>query len=477
MKKIITKILTLITLVGLVGLASCKKLNSFDYPPAEGTPYEIITDDITYASFKLAVDRAGLQSMFNSETEYTFFLPTTAALTASGYSAAFLQGMPAADAAALVKNHIVAGKINVGSVTTPLTTLSGKQIAITPSNGRYLVDGSDILRSDISAKKSNINVINNTLTSVNSLLEAVTNYQHATTTLKLDMTLAAITRASTGSVNFTNLLSGTDNYTFFAPTNAAWTDAGYSTLALINAAPVATLVDILRYHIIPGAKLTSAFDSVGVASYAGTNIYFDRFMNVNTTQFYANGILFGNGGSNIVATNGVVHIVPRVLRVPVLKNTLQQIQGDATLSVFYAAVLRASTADPAFDFQSLLSGTRSYTVFAVNNAGMAAAGFANVAAVNAAAPVDLARIIKYHIIPRRVNNINLADNATLSTLLITANSTGAPVSNALTFTAMANAPTAYRIKGPGNTATIAVSPANITTTNGILNVVASVLVP
>ena len=477
MKKIITRIFTAIMVAALFGLASCKKLSSFDNPPSEGTPYQILSDDATYASFKIAVDRAGLQDMFKGDTEYTFFFPTTVALTASGYSTAFLQGMPAADAAALVKNHVVAGKIDVKTVTAPLVALSGKPIAIQTQNGLYFADGSDITRANIAGTKSYINIINNALTWHNTLLDAVTNFQHATAANKLDMSLAAIVRASTGTVNFNTLLTGTDGYTLFVPNNAAWIDAGYATVAAINAAPVETLVGILKYQLVSGTKFTTAFDSVGVASYAGTNIYFDRLLNFRTTQFYANGILFGNGGSNIVAKNGVMHVVPRVFRAPVANNTLVQMQGDATLSLFYAAVIRASTADPAFNFQTMLSGLKSYTVFAVNNTGMAAAGYASVAAVNAATPADLAKIIKFHIIPKRVNNINLVDNATINTLLITTNSTGGAVYNALTFTVTANSPTAYKVKGASNTASITVSPANTTTTNGILNVVASLLTP
>lgn len=58
----------------------------------------------------------------------------------------------------------------------------------------------------------------------------------------------------------------------------------------------------------------------------------------------------------------------------------------------------------------------SYTVFAVNNTGLQAAGHANAAEINADKPGVLADILKLHIIPWRLNNINIAENGAVNSM-------------------------------------------------------------
>jgi uncharacterized surface protein with fasciclin (FAS1) repeats len=116
----------------------------------------------------------------------------------------------------------------------------------------------------------------------------------------------------------------------------------------------------------------------------------------------------------------------------------------------------------------------SYTVFAVNNAGLRTAGYANVAAINAEKATVLADILKLHLISKRLNNINIIENGTANTLLRIDNTSGTPLYDALTFTFMVGG---YKVKGPSNVTSIPVITANIVTTNGLLNIIGSVLQP
>lgn len=457
----------------VINITACKKLTSYDYPSATGTPYEIISNDGNFSTFKSAVDKAGLADMLNGKDEYTIFAPTNSAFINAGYTAAVLQAMLSADVAVLVKNHIVSGKIDVNTLSTSqnATAVSGFSLNLQKIGNLKYVNGGDILNPSMPVTNGFLNVTNTLLTSKATLNDAINTYVNSGNA-QLTYLAAAIARASTGSTNFTALLTGTTPYTLLAPNNGAFIDGGYATIAAINAAAPDVLGNILKYHLIAGAKFTTAFDSVPVTAYNGNPIYFDKVNRnisptvtqaTNITAWYANGITFGNGvPANIMAKNGVLHMVSRLLPTPVTVTTLDRINTDATLTMFYALIQRASTADPKFNFATMLADPlHTYTVFAVNNTGLQAAGYANVAAINAENPLTLAAILKLHIIPKRINNINIADNGAVTTIA------GTNITFLLTG--------GFKVQGPSNSTSIPVITPNVVTTTGLLNIIGAVI--
>lgn len=475
MKKITSIILSSISVLLLVSQSSCKKLSSYDYPASDGSAYELIKADLNFSYFRYIVDKARLADTLNGKGEFTVFTPTNGAFISSGYTLALLQLMPMDSVTMLVKNHIIPGKVDVKNVTVAQTSLNNSQITLQKVADSYYADGGDITNPNQPTTNGFVNVINKVLVTKNTLTEAISSYVNATANSQLTFLTAAITRASTGSTNFTNLLSGSTPYTFFAPNNNAFIDGGYATIAAVQAAAPDVLGNLLKYQLIAGANLTTAFDSVPVKSFNGVNIYFDKIKPVQTTFWYANGILFGNVGSpNIMGKNGVVHTVSRFLPAPISTTTLDRIQSDTTLSMFYALIIRASTADVNFNFQKMLSDmSASYTVFAVNNAGLRAAGYANVAAINAEKPAVLADVLKLHLINKRLNNINIVENGTANTLLKIDNTSGTTSYDQLTFTMTGG----YKVKGPSNVTSVVVIAGNIVTANGLLNIIGSLLQP
>jgi uncharacterized surface protein with fasciclin (FAS1) repeats len=468
MKKIITKISTVIVLLCLIGLAGCKKLASYDYPPDSVTPYVVITNDNNFSIFKVAVDRAGLAGLLNSNDAYTVFAPNNTAFTNAGYPQTLIQTLPLADVITLVKNHIIAGKLDATTLTAPKATLSGRQISVQKIGTTYYVEGGDILNKNLKTTAGYLNTTNRLIYSRPTILDVIAAYNANFTVAAQQYTYlqAAITRASTGSTNFTALFTGTEPYTLFAPNNDAFITAGYATVAAVTAAAPDVLGNLLKYQMMQGAKLTSAFDSVAVKAYNGTNIYFDiTKTTANVSSWYANGVLFGNAGGNLTANNGVVHAVGRFFPTPITTTTLDRINSDATLTMFAALIQRVSTADPKLNVAALLGNalSSSTTVYAVNNAGLIAAGYANVAAINAETPEKLAAILKLHIVPKRINNISVAEGGTVNSFSGTA----------LTITTT----TGYKVKGPSNPAAIAVITGNVVTTNGILNIIGTLLTP
>lgn len=468
------KLTLLIVALVVISVVSCKKLSSFDYNNSPVSIYEILKQDPNFSNFRFIIEKGNLTENLNGNDQLTVFVPTNAAFTAAGYPLSTLQQMNSSDLALLAKNHLLKGKLDITTLNGLQTTLSNQQVNVQTIGKFEYVDGGDITNQNVAAANGFVNIINKLLVTRNTVNDVISSYTNATTNSQFTFLAAAILRASTGSTNFTALLTGPDAYTLFAPNNGAFIDGGYATLAAIQAAVPDVLGNILKYHLVVGTKLTTAFDSLPVKAFNGTNIYFDKDKSVRTTLWYANGISFGNNMPvNLLAKNGVVHSISRLLPAPVSTNTLATIQANSSLSMFYALILRASTADPNFNFQNILSDPlSSYTVFAVNNAGLQSAGYANVAAINNESPAVLAKILKFHMLYKRMNNINIIDNGFLPTLLRIKN--GADERSAeITFTITGG----YKVKGDTNINSIPVLTSNVVTTNGLINIIGSVLTP
>lgn len=475
MNREINMILVAILIITIGSLNSCKKLSSYDIP-GPATAYGILIDDVTFSYFRLSVDRLGLKEMLNGSEAFTVFAPTNRAFANAGFNSTKLRELPIDLLETLIKNHIVPGKVAVSSLNdqAELTSTNGFKMTIQKVGEAAYVDGGDITSSDAETTNGYFNVINNLLSSANTLNDAI----HLLAERNDSYTLlpAAIAHASMGSTDFTAIFEGSTPYTFLAPSDDAFEDAGFESIGDIQAADPDSLGDILKYHIIAGARFTTAFDSLPVDAFNGKPIYFDRIKEYSTSYWYANGISFGNGRlSNVQAENGVLHTIPRLLPAPVSTNSLTLIHSNDSLSLFSAIIDRASEVDTQYNFKAMLSDPNlSYTVFAVTNAGLREAGYANEAAIEAASPEILAKLMRFHIIPKRINNINIQENGGVQTLLVLNSAvTGEDFNAAITFIKE----NGFKVKGRGNAQTISVITGNVVTTNGLVNIIGSVLLP
>jgi uncharacterized surface protein with fasciclin (FAS1) repeats len=462
-------------LVGLFGNGACNKRASYDMPASAVSLYEIVKEDTyNFSSFKSLIDRAGLSDLYSQPGEYTVFAPNNSAFTAAGYTPAVIAATSPDSIQRLVMNHIVEGTIDIRDIsgTEELTALSGSTIKVVKTGNGIYVDGADVTNPQhATATNGLLNVINKLLVSKSSVLERINTYVNATSNSTLTFCAAAITRASQGSTNLSQLLNDPkSDYTFFAPNNGAFIDAGFNTLAKITSFDPDSLTRLLQYQLVPGRKLTSDLDSTPVNSVAGIPIYFDRTKPGNTTFNYANGIVFGGGGSsNMMAGNGVVHIVSRIFPKPDTMTTLARIKSDTALTFFDAALTKASQGGD-MDYVKLLSDPlTSYTVYAINNQAFRNAGYATVTAVSNESATLLGNMLKFHLLPKRQNSMNFAENSTAATML----TTGANSPTYLTITRTGG----YKVKGPSNVASASVNPADVVTTNGLVNVINLMLLP
>ncbi len=231
-------------------------------------------------------------------------------------------------------------------------------------------------------------------------------------------------------------LRGDGPFTVFAPTDQAFADLGID-LTTLSEDELAT---ILSYHVVSGDVTSDAIPTLADSA-ADYTLFFDT----------SDGVMVNNATvttADIDADNGTIHVVDTVLLPP----TILDAAGYAGLSELATAV---GAADPAV--ADLLGSEGDYTVFAPTNDAFAAAA----PVTSELDQAGLTGVLQYHVVGARVPSDAIPP---LADSLYT-NSYGLPVTQL------------FSTDGGVFVNDAEVVIADIKTTNGIVHVVDTVLVP
>lgn len=271
--------------------------------------------DIKFTLLTYALTKTGLiNDLAKSKGNYTLFAPTDDAFRAAGYySIRDLQAVPNSVLTPILLYHVVAARVLAANVpagpNAPVTTLNGDDIFLTRKPGPMVyVNGNQVIAADIRA-------INGVMHAIDKILMPPSGniVETAIADTTFNYLVAAVVRASQGSVNVAGLLSSNGPLTVFAPTNQAFINAGFPDIASIQAANPDDLLPILGYHVIAGRVFSSDLSEGLMPS---------MFVGGTTTISLVNGpTIEGNNNPapsnivavNIVTTNGVIHVIDRVL--------------------------------------------------------------------------------------------------------------------------------------------------------------------
>ena len=249
-------------------------------------------------------------------------------------------------------------------------------------------------------------------------------------------------------------LDSTATFTVFAPTNDAFVSSGISASTIAGLTDE-QLIDILLYHAIDTKYMAAdlpAGPNAKIITASGDSI----FVTSNSSGVYVNGVKVLT--ANILASNGVLHLISKVLMPPV-GNIVQAALADTTFTYLAAAVVRAS--EGTTNVAGVLAGSGIYTVFAPTNQAFRDAGFATVNDINAADPNTLAAILTYHVLAGRVFSSDLTEGAQPTTL----------EGGAVTVSLLNGA----KVIGTGNATAANIVGANIMASNGVIHVIDKVL--
>lgn len=310
---------TLFVLGSLQVLAGCTKDDD-----GGGVQSNTITDVVVrsddFSTLESAVLKANLQTTLSGTGPFTVFAPDNNAFAASGVTSATLNALTPAQTQTILLYHTLPASVASSAVpagpNAKVTTASGDSVFVTRNASGVFVNGVRVTQADIAATNGIIHRIDRVLMPpVGNIVQTASAPGSG-----LDSLVKAITRATTapgGDPNLVNTLSG-GTLTVFAPSNAAFTQL-LTALGTnnINNIPVATLLSVLRYHVVAGRAFSSDLANGNLTMLAGGTT------TINLTNGTGGGPTItgtGNAGNrsnivmtNIVARNGVVHVIDRVL--------------------------------------------------------------------------------------------------------------------------------------------------------------------
>ncbi len=258
-------------------------------------------------------------------------------------------------------------------------------------------------------------------------------------------------------------LSGSGaSLTVFAPTDAAFTSLatslGFASAnAMVAALDGPTLAKILQYHVLPTRKLAADLATGGATqatlyTFEGSaaTLALDTSAGVRITDEVLNVATVTS--ANVPASNGVIHVIDKVLVPPGVLNVVQMAQANPAFSTLVGAVvsanLQGALADPA----------ATLTVFAPTNDAFAAIA----STVATLTPTQLSTVLTYHVLGSQVLAADIPFGTPVTTLAaqdITINAGTPPTITDTTATAASIVATDVRAS------------------NGVIHVIGKVLIP
>jgi len=385
-----------------------------------------------------ALSAADLVETFQGEGDFTVFAPTNAAFEAlpAGTLDALLADTEALTA--VLTYHVLAN--NVASTALAqgknfAATLQGDNVVVHAADSGVTVNGANVVIADIAASNGIIHAIDAVILPPTNVAEKIyTSASHTTL-------YAAVEAAGLGSA-----LANAEALTVFAPTDDAFAALPEGTVEALLA-DIPTLSAILTNHAV-GATVASTDLTEGrayVETLAGTNI---------TIELGTGVTVYGENSANVtvadvMATNGVIHVVDAVILPAVSIGAIARTTADLS-------ILTSVLEDTGL-FSAVTNLEADLTVFApLNSAFTPLLDDGTIASLTGE---QLEAVILYHVIPGSVLSTDISGTVVVESLQgenlsVSAENGGVTVNT--------NA---------------SVQAADITAANGVIHVIDGVLIP
>ena len=270
---------------------------------------DIITTAVEAGSFKTlaaALKAGGLVETLQGKGPFTVFAPTDEAFAKlpAGTVETLLKPENKSQLVSVLTYHVVSGKVAAAQVVklNAAATVNGQRVDIKVEDGQVRVDQATVVKADIHCSNGIIHVVDQVLLPSSDNIPATAQKAGTFNTL-----LAAAKAAG-----LVEVLSGDKPLTVFAPTDEAFAKLPEGTVeSLLKPENKAKLAAILAFHVVPGRVFASDVLS---------KKEFKTVQGGMLTAAMKNGAATING-STIVATdidasNGVIHVIDRVMLPP-----------------------------------------------------------------------------------------------------------------------------------------------------------------
>ena len=369
------------------------------------TVVDIVVNSPVHNVLEAAVLEADLAGALSGEGPFTVFAPTDDAFIAlAGALNATPEDLLALPELTDILLYHVVGATALSSDLSDgqtIATLNGADVTVTINNDGIFINDAQVTVADIVADNGVVHVIDAVLIPptpepAGTVVDIVVNSE-----------VHNLLEAAVLEADLAETLSGEGPFTVFAPTDDAFIALAEAlSLAPEDLLALPELADILLYHVVGATALsTDLSDGQMVTTLNGSDV---------TVTINEAGIFINDAQvivADLVATNGVVHVIDAVLTPPVPTNTVVDIIVNSDIhTILEAAVLEA-------DLAGALSGEGPFTVFAPTDEAFAALADAlGATAADLLALPELADILLYHVVGATAFSTDLSDGQMVATL-------------------------------------------------------------
>jgi uncharacterized surface protein with fasciclin (FAS1) repeats len=313
MKQTLRSLFFITALGVIVTTTSCKKDDPAPVPVPTPTPtvVGVAQSDTSFSILVAAVVKAGLASTLSGAGTFTVFAPTNNAFRAAGYANttafdAFTPGQVDTILKPILLYHVLGAKVLAAGVPASDTvkSLNGKNIFASKNANGVFVNGIKVTTPDLNASNGVVHVIGKLLIPPTKTIAQIVIADPNFSLLK-----TAVIRAGLAGA-----LSGAGKYTVFAPVNSGF-PASLDTDLEIDNAPVAAVLGIVGSHAF-GTNIFAG-DLVAGNTPATVNALTTLTIALSPASVKITGSANAVSlitATDIVATNGVIHIINKLLQ-------------------------------------------------------------------------------------------------------------------------------------------------------------------
>ncbi len=332
-RRVLNRVALLVALPALLlSATSCKDDDDDNTPtpaPTQQNIVQLAQGNANLSTLVAAVTKTNLAGTLSGTTELTVFAPTNAAFAALQdpfKTAASINAITDANTIAALRGillyHVIAGDVKAAAITsgsratqrTATTGINDNTIYLSKNaTGVFINGSSQVTTADVDASNGVVHVINKVL--IPPTLNIV---QIAQGNPNLTALVAAVVKTGLAGT----LSDANANFTVFAPTDAAFAALPdpFKTAASINAITATADIDFLRNVLLYHAAAARVFSTdltnnqtVTTAATAPNNTVTITTTGGARVKGRANTTSSGITGVDILATNGVIHVIDQVL--------------------------------------------------------------------------------------------------------------------------------------------------------------------
>ena len=390
-------------------------------------------------SLVAAVIQADLLPTLQGPGPFTVFAPTDQAFNEAGIVLGDLDTPEGKQTLAdILLYHVVGAEVPAANVTDCMSAdaANGQPLSFTVGDS-VMVNDANVTMTDVITSNGLIHVIDKVLMPTDTPNNIP---RTAQCTGIHDSLVAGVVQAE-----LLETLQGPGPFTVFAPTDQAFIDAGIDLAALDTPEGKETLSDILLYHVVAGAvPAANVSDCMSATAVNGQPLAFtvgDGVMVNDATVSLA----------DVNTSNGIIHVIDKVLMPTDTPNNIPRTaQCTGVHNSLVSAVVQA-------ELLETLQGTGPFTLFAPTDQAFADAGIDLAALDTPEGKQTLTDILLYHVVAGNVPSTALSECMTAEAV------NGQSLSFTVGDSVMVNDAT--------------VSIADVNTSNGVIHVIDTVLMP